>query len=247
MTFLPLDDRRLAALGLALAAALATPAAAAQQPGAPPDLPPVAGPPVQVAPEPPKGAPPAAPPAMQPQPVPPGAQSYPYPYPYGYGYPPPGLSWMSPNEVPPGFAPNGAPGLAPQKPRTVDDYNLPEPPPRRRYNQGMWVGGILMVVGGLASVITGAALVSTSANRIDIYCDSPSFPCAHKDDDSRKTGGVLFMAAGAVVGAAGIPLWLVGSKLVPLGKPDAQPQPGRPALVPEIKVGAGTATVTVRF
>jgi len=242
MTFASLDHRRRVALGLALGLALAAPPAAAQQPAAPPDLPPVAGPPVPVAP--PK-APPGTPP---PQPGAPGAQPvapYPYPYPYGYGYPPPGLSWASPGEVPPGMAPPA--GYAPQAQRTADDYHLPPPPPRRRLNTGMWIGGILVVVGGIGSVITGAAFVSTSANRIDIYCDSPSFPCAHKDDDARRSAGVFLMAAGGVVGAAGIPLWLVGSRLVPLARPGDKPPPGKPALAPELRVGAGTATLTVRF
>jgi|GEM_PF-1098737 len=100
----------------------------------------------------------------------------------------------------------------------------------------------LMVGGGLVAVIAGAVLVSTSANRIDIYCDSPSFPCGHKDDAARKNVGAALMAIGGLAGAAGIPVWLVGAKLVPLPRAEK-----RPALVPELRVGAGVARVTVSF
>jgi hypothetical protein len=129
------------------------------------------------------------------------------------------------------------------------DYRLPPPPPRRLNSPGMMAGGILMVAGGLAGVIGGAVLVSTATNRIDIYCDSPSFPCAHMDDGTRKTGGALLMAAGALVGAAGIPLWIVGAKKIPIAKDPSQPDPTapKPAFVPEVRVGAGSASVMFRF
>jgi hypothetical protein len=238
---------RTSTAGLLIAAALvASPRFAAADP--PPDLPPLGGPPV--------GAPPAAQPAP---PVAPPALSPPRPGPYG-GYPAPGLVYppgMSPGEIPPGMAvPYPMPYYYPQPPQgpRPSSYDLPEPPPRRRHDAGMFAGGVVLVGAGLVGVISGAVLVSSSANRIDIYCDSPSFPCAHMDDNARKTAGALVMAGGAIMGAVGIPLWLLGSRLVPLGKGPAgapgqapAPAPQRPALQPELRVGAGAATVTLRF
>lgn len=230
------------AFGLVIAAALGASPAIAQAPPAP-DLPPLSGPPVQPAQPAPPGPPAPSAPSTTPKPKQPGPGHY-------AGATPPG--WMSPQEMPPGFVPYPYPYYYyPQQPlaaRKDVDYRLPPPPPRRRNDVGMLAGGVVMVAAGLGAVIGGAVLVSTSVNRIDIYCDSPSFPCAHMDDNARKTGGALLMAGGALVGAAGIPLWIIGSKLVPLvndrGQPGTQP---KPALVPDIRVGAGTASVTIRF
>jgi hypothetical protein len=108
----------------------------------------------------------------------------------------------------------------------------------------MWAGGIVAVAGGLAAVITGAWLVSSSANRIPIYDDTPSFPQAYKDDALRRDGGAWLMAGGAIAGAAGIPLWIVGSKLVPISRDDKAP---RPAFVPELRVGVSGASLSLRF
>lgn len=222
-----------AGLGIAL---LAPPAAA----DTPPDLPPLAAPP---------GAAPGA--ATAPATGAPGAPAAPRAPapPFGYGAPPPGAQpappWMSPAEVPPGFPaqypayyPMPYPMVAPRQ----DGSELPAPPPRRYRSTGMFVGGVLMVSGGLVAVIAGAALVSSSANRIDIYCDTPSFPCAHKDDAIRKNGGATLMALGGIVGALGIPVWIVGAKMVPVPREER-----RPAFVPELRVGAGSARLTVSF
>jgi hypothetical protein len=225
------------AVAVALGAALISPVAAADPP---PDLPPL------VAPQPGPAAPRAAQPAPG-QPAP-GAPRAP-----GPGSPaplPPGLSWMSPAETPPGYPqpayaqpyPGYYPMPYPQAVPRQESYVLPPPPPRQHQSTGMFVGGVLMVSGGLVGVIAGAVLVSSSANRIDIYCDSPSFPCAHKDDAARKGAGAAVMTIGALVGAAGIPMWIVGARLVPAPKDEK-----RPALVPDLRVGAGTATVTVSF
>ena len=52
------------------------------------------------------------------------------------------------------------------------------------------------------------------------------------------------MAGGAIAGAAGIPLWIVGSKLVPISRDDKAP---RPALVPELRVGVTRASLSLSF
>ena len=208
-------------IAAALAVALVARESAAQ---APPDLPPLQPPPAQPA--------PAAQPAPPAQPTPRMA--------------PPGFTWTSPASVPPGYPmPAGYYPVYPSAPRPAD-YALPPPPPRRRKSMGMWVGGVLMVSGGIGAAIAGAALVSSATDRIDIYCDSPSFPCAHRDDGGLKAGGIILMAAGAAIGAAGIPLWLIGSKYVPLSA-QPNPAPPRPAWVPDVRIGAGSASVTMRF
>jgi hypothetical protein len=160
---------------------------------------------------------------------------------------------MSPNELPPGYtAPPGyPPGYSPFAPPPssyVDLSALPPPPPRQRYNAPMMAMGIVMVGGGLLSVITGSVLVSESTDRIDIYCDTPSSPCAHKDDASRRTGGALMMAIGAAAGAAGIPLWIIGAKMVPAPRDEKGSAPPKAAQAwPEVRVGAGGVSLVGRF
>lgn len=223
----PLLHPRRVALVIAAASALVSPRAGAQ---APPDLPPLgAGPSLPVQPSAPPVAPPAAPRPYHPAPM-------------------PGPMWMSPAEVPPGFAmpPGQYPqGYYPPLASRPEDYNLPPPPPRRRHDTGMFASGVVMVSVGVVGAIVGAVMVSSAANRIDIYCDAPSVPCAHKDDDALKTAGALMMAGSAILGAAGIPLWAIGSRMVPVAK-DGAPPP-RAARLPELHIGPGTATVLVRF
>jgi len=142
----------------------------------------------------------------------------------------------------------------PQQGPRPDEYNLPPPPPRRYNSAGMVAGGVVILTKNITTIITNSILISTAANRIDIYCDSPSFPCAHTDDATRKSAGIVFMAGGALLAAAGVPLWLIGARQVPLSAPPAGTPvaPGAPAQpphasLPEVRVGLGTASVTVHF
>lgn len=177
---------------------------------------------------------------------------------------PPGLAWMAPSYTPPGpgsVAPSATPpgyGLpyqlpgypAPSYPASgyygsqyfQTSYVLPEPLPRRRRDTGLFVGGVIAVAGGMAAVLVGAYLVSSAAGAIDIYCDTPSFPCAHKTDAVRLTGGAILMAGGTALGIAGIPMWLVGSQYVTLPRGDK-----KAALRPDVRVGVGSASLTWRF
>lgn len=151
---------------------------------------------------------------------------------------------MSPNELPPGYLPPlGYYPQYPGQPTGGDPFTLPPPIPRERYSTGMMVGGILMVVGGFAGTVAGGVLVSSAKERIDIYCDGP-FLCAHKDDDARKTAGGIIMAIGIVTGAAGIPLWIIGSKQIPIKK-DAEKK--QAALEPRLHVGPASAKLSVQF
>jgi hypothetical protein len=230
----PPAARRALACALVVASALASTLAVADPP---PDLPPLPG--SAVTPAPALGTPPPGLPATLAPGSGPGPTFYPFP-----GGP------TTPGEVPPGYTVPYyfAPYMMPQAARPAS-LEIPPLPPRMRHSAGLMAGGILMVAAGTAAVVLGAVLVSSSADRIDIYCDMPSFPCAHEDDQTRKVGGALMMAAGAVVAAAGIPLWVTGARMELVAKtPDSAPTPPKPAaLSPELRVGAGTASLLVRF
>jgi hypothetical protein len=101
----------------------------------------------------------------------------------------------------------------------------------------------------MTAVFVGAYLVSAGTDRIEIYCDTPpSIPCAHKNDAGYVAGGAVTMALGAALAAAGLPMWIVGSRWVPIppGERDKD-KDKKPALLPELKVGAGNASLTFRF
>jgi hypothetical protein len=215
-----------------------------------------ADPPAVYAPQvpPPQSAAPASP---SPAPVAPGPGA---PSSGAPGYPgeappvPPGYaasgSYAQPGYGPPGYAPApgyypGYPGMGAQPPVAHNAYTLPELPPRRRYDTGLFVGGVVAVSGGMALALVGAYLVSSAAGAIPIFCDTPSFPCAYKTDAPRLSGGAVLMAAGAAIGAAGIPMWLIGSQYVTL--PKGEKRAATPDPRPELRVGAGNASVTWHF
>ncbi len=95
----------------------------------------------------------------------------------------------------------------------------------------------------MAATLVGAFLVSSAVGSIDIYCDSPSFPCAYKTDKPRLAGGVLLMTVGGLAAVAGVPMWVIGSQWI--YKPQADQK--KPALLPELRVGLGSAAISVRF
>ena len=113
---------------------------------------------------------------------------------------------------------------------------------------GLFVGGVIAVTGGMSAVLLGSYFVASAAGRIDIYCDRPSIPCATKDDGPRMTGGAVVMAIGALAGAAGIPMWLIGSQYVtiPASEKTASEKPTASA-VPEVHIGPLGASATLRF
>jgi hypothetical protein len=107
---------------------------------------------------------------------------------------------------------------------------------------GLFAGGITAVLGGMAAVLIGSYFVASAAGRIDIFCDQPSIPCAYKNDATRMTGGAITMALGALIGAAGIPMWVIGGQhiIVPKG---SQPS----SWVPEVRVGPLSGSVVLSF
>jgi hypothetical protein len=247
MTLVPTHrPHHLALTALVLAVAASSRTAAADTP--PTALPPLPGPP-GAGPQPgsaPAKAAPGAPVTPGKPVVPPTTPALPP----GYGAPgagvPPGPTWTSPGELPPGYV---APGYyqAPQYPGMQpvplsDPYALPPLPPRQRKDTGLFVGGVLMVSGGMALALVGSYFVSSAAEAIDIYCDMPSVPCAHKTDAARMTGGALMMTAGALAAVAGIPMWFIGSQYVVVPKDEK-----KAARQPEVRVGAGSASLSFRF
>ncbi len=148
-----------------------------------------------------------------------------------------------PRGLVPGYVPY--PYRYPYQPIVSEAPKLPVPPPRRYYSEGLLAGGVVAVAVGLTSVFIGSYFVASSAGRIEIYCDMPSFPCAYKTDAQRLTGGAIMMAAGGVVGVAGIPMWFIGSRYVFL-KDEKKAALGSDPPV-DVRVGAGRANLIVRF
>jgi hypothetical protein len=103
---------------------------------------------------------------------------------------------------------------------------------------------VVSVGAGLTFVLIGSYLVASAADRIPIYCDTPTTPCAFKDDGTRLVGGAIMMAGGTLLGIAGIPMWFVGSRYVTIPKGE---QEKKAALVPELRLGPGSASVSFRF
>jgi hypothetical protein len=126
-------------------------------------------------------------------------------------------------------------------PSQPDPYTLPPPLPRRRRDTKLFVGGVVAVTGGMAAVLLGSYFVSTGVGRIEIYCDTPSVPCAYKNDAPRMTGGAVLMIVGAIAGVAGVPMWLFGSQWVVIPKGEPASAAWRPRVVPLAAMGPGSA------
>lgn len=115
----------------------------------------------------------------------------------------------------------------------------------------MGIGVAMVVVGGIGFLSSLAAL-ATANNRIDVYCDG-GFKCASRDDTSLQiAGGVLMGVTGAVL-IAGIPLWVIGGRKVPLDDappppPDTTPKYSRFQLsAPTLAVGPASASLSFAF
>jgi hypothetical protein len=123
--------------------------------------------------------------------------------------------------------------------------------------------GILMVSVGAVGVLSGFAAFATANNRIDVYGDGGQKIGTRDDEGLQVTAGVL-MAASGVVLIAGIPLWIIGGKRVPLegsettkdpADPSAPEQPQTPAQPPApppgpaatLHIGPTGASIAVSF
>lgn len=190
------------------------PAPTATGPGTPPPPPPTS-----------TAAPPGAPPTTAPPGAPgqpPATPGQPPPgYPPGYYYPPP------PAGYPPYYYPYGY-----YYPPPAATPATPAPTPKERRSTAMMVSGILLTSGGALALIGGAALFSSASNAIDVYCDDGTTPflCEQKDDVPRQTAGAVLMVAGGISIAGGIPLWIVGGRMVSVKKDQAPADAPRTSL-----------------
>jgi hypothetical protein len=222
----PLFRATLASLAFALAASART--AAADPP--PSDFPPL---PTGSSPS---AVPPTQPPALSPSP-PPALTPPIAPFsPPKLGLPP----------APPGYSiPYGYYPYRVVAPPAREAVALPPPPPRHYYSPALFGGGVAAVGVGMGTVLLGSYFVASAAGRIQIYCDTPSFPCAYKTDGQRLTAGAIMMAGGTLVAVAGIPMWFIGSRYV--FDTDEKKAARRAEPPVDVRVGAGTASVLVRF
>jgi hypothetical protein len=117
--------------------------------------------------------------------------------------------------------------------------------------------GITMTAAGAVAILSGLAALATANNRIDVYCDGGSI-CASRDDEGLQLAGGIIAIGGVVVGAAGIPLWVIGGRRVPLKPGEEQeqksPAPGadkapRASSLPPatLRLGLGSASINVAF
>ncbi|MDC0742458.1 hypothetical protein [Polyangium mundeleinium] len=258
------------ALGLSLLAV--GPAAHAQPPQPPP--PPstaqapaeqLAAPPL-AAPPPAPGAPgvaPGAPPptgtvAAAPPPAPPPPAGYGYPQGYGppppgYGPPPQGGEYGPP---PPGYGPPQQ-GYPYGYPYYGPYYSEPQPAPPRyeRKSTPMMVGGILATTAGIVGVLAGSAIASTAVSQIPIYCESQFGPtiCETRSDETQQAVGYGILITGVVALGVGVPLWVIGSKRVPVKSDETTPSapsttpPAAPQTSLRLLVGPTSAGLRVTF
>jgi hypothetical protein len=90
------------------------------------------------------------------------------------------------------------------------------------------VTGILMTSVGAVGVLSGLAAFATANNRIDVYGDGGQMIGTRDDEDLQVTAALL-MIAGGVVGIAGIPLWVIGGKRVPIEGSELPKEPADPS------------------
>lgn len=109
--------------------------------------------------------------------------------------------------------------------------------------------GIAMTSLGIVGVLSGLAAFASANNRIDVYCDG-GFLCGNRDDEDLQAAGGALMIVGGVLGAVGIPLWVIGGKRIPLKPTENSNTPSdKPPAAPQatLKIGPGSAGLHVAF
>jgi hypothetical protein len=120
--------------------------------------------------------------------------------------------------------------------------------------------GVGMVSVGAIGVLSGLAAFATANNRIDVYGDGGQRIGTRDDEDLQVAAAVLTISS-AVVGVAGIPLWVIGGKRVPIegsekepaapGETQQRPGPAQPPPPPSpaatLRILPGGASLTVTF
>ncbi|MDI3283763.1 hypothetical protein, partial [Polyangium sp. 15x6] len=230
------------------------PPSSAQAPAQQPAAPPLAAPPP--APSAPAGAVPGAPPPSGTGAATPPPAGYGYGYPQGYGPPPPGYIPPQGGEYgqpPPGYGPPPQ-GYPYGYPYYGPYYGEPQPPQPRyeRKSTPMMIGGILATTAGIVGVLAGSAIASTAANQIPIYCDSDFGPtiCETRADETQQAVGYAILITGVVALGVGVPLWVIGSKRVPVKSDETTPStttPAAPQTSLRLLVGPTSAGLRVTF
>ncbi|TKD02270.1 hypothetical protein E8A74_29295 [Polyangium fumosum] len=89
----------------------------------------------------------------------------------------------------------------------------------------MMVGGILATTAGIVGVLAGSAIASTAVSQIPIYCESQFGPtiCETRSDETQQAVGYGILITGVVALGVGVPLWVIGSKRVPVKSDETTP------------------------
>lgn len=114
----------------------------------------------------------------------------------------------------------------------------------------MMVSGIVLTSAGVLGLLVGSAVVASAQNKVDVYCDGgfgTAYVCGQRDDDEQMAVGYGLMIGGAVAGAVGIPLWVIGAKKVPATDEPAKEPEKQSAMVPIVTVGPTSATLRWSF
>jgi len=119
----------------------------------------------------------------------------------------------------------------------------------------MMIGGILLTTAGIVGVLAGSAVASTAANQIPIYCDSQFGPtiCETRADEGQQIAGYVVMVTGIVALGVGVPLWVIGSKRVPVKDDEkttntpSTSTPAAPQTSVRLLVGPTSAGLRVTF
>lgn len=197
----------------------------------------------------PGAVPPGAP--QQPGAVPPGTPQQPGAYPY----PPPYQQYPYPNPYPYGAYPYGTypypyPYYAP--PQYYPASQLPPPLPRVRYSTPMMGVGIAMVTLGAIAALTGVVISAQASSRYQYYGPG-GYLQSRQPDEGMKNAGIVVGVLGGIVLAGGIPIWVIGGRMVAAKKPADSPapddapatEPARPTAV--LRVGPAGASLQMAF
>jgi len=113
----------------------------------------------------------------------------------------------------------------------------------------MMFAGIGMVGVGVIGLIAGAVVATEGAGRVQFYGEG-GYLHDRRSDDGMKNGGIGLAIAAGVVCAAGIPVWIVGARKVPIKKPEGEPSPQAPEPVKPtalVRIGPAAATLEAQF
>lgn len=144
-------------------------------------------------------------------------------------------------QVPP--APQAQAGFAPYAPQAAPQPWEAPPPRAVRNSPNMVIAGAVLIGAGSVGAVIGASLLAagTSYRWVDDpTCNFDTFECGSRQNEPGKTkAGAALTAISTVALVVGIPVFAVGRRMVPT-HPEA-------ALVPEVRVGAGAATLRWSF